>query len=800
MFVFESKNKLPDTTLMSRTTSNPVNTVDSIRPNLVHRRIRIGYIIGLSLIALITVIEQVVVFSILEKHENTTNLVHSTGRQHMLSQKLARAATQHDYPKLAITMDKWKQSHDELIIQQLDARSSGDGQSTIHQHYNQLEPIVESLIFAVESLIKDPDSIDQSKIDLILDKELEYITLMEKIVEAHAVQSFAASTKLDRLELLLGGAALIVLFLEAVFIFEPMVRRLQQNWSLIATSENRYKLAVNGSSGAIFDWNLENDSLYLAPRYADLVGIRIEDLSNSSHDFLGRISSNHIPRFSKELSEVVANPNLDLDIEIQLNHSDGSERWVICRGAEIRNKDGVATRLAGSISDITELKKTQNRLQKLAERDALTGLANRTLFRDKLSLRVSDQEAITQSYAVMFLDFDRFKMINDSLGHDIGDGLLISFANRICDELPDDSIVARFGGDEFAILVEGKSDFELLELGRSLINILSNPHTVGRHEIISTASIGLVIGCSRYSSAEEILRDADIAMYEAKRAGRAKIIVFDEAMHQSIAQQQRLESELKRPDAIDHMNLVYQPIVSLENGEVIGFETLVRWKHPTEGFIGPDKFIPLAEDCGAINMIGEWILNESVKQFELWDRDFNHKELRVSVNVSRKQLLSAEFLDQLKRIASEHPKLTSRLALEITETAVVDDRVDISSILSQIGELGFLLAMDDFGTGYSSLSCLHNYPIDYLKIDRAFIINIEEQREFTAVLGAIVSLANALNLSVIAEGVETTEQLVQLQSMGCEFAQGYLFAKPLPADEATSMLEKRYGQNTRNAA
>lgn len=785
---------------MSRPVNRTINTVESSRPSRVHRRIRAGYIVGLSLIAAFTILEQLVVFSILKKHEDTANLVDMTGRQHMLSQKLVRASILSDAAELSKIIEEWKLSNEQIISQRMGIEYSNSNHDEIHLQYSKLDPIVDSISNAVEAIILNPDRNNQTHFKIIIDEEIAYTSLMEKIIQTQADESYIASKKLDHLKILIGAASLSILFLEAIFIFEPMIRRLKLSWKTISESEIRYKLAIDGSSGSVFDWDLEKDSLYLAPRYAELVGIRKEDLSNSPQDLLGRISSNHIPKFSKEFSEVVVNPTLDLDIEIQLNHSDGSDRWVICRGSEIRNKEGTATRLAGSISDITELKRTQIRLQNLAERDTLTGLANRALFRDKLSLRIADQNTTTGSYAVMFLDFDRFKMINDSLGHDIGDGLLISFANRISDELPEESIVARFGGDEFAILVEGKSDFELLELGRSLINILSDPHTVGRHEIVSTASIGLVTGCSRYSSAEEMLRDADIAMYEAKRAGRAKIIVFDEAMHQSIAEQQRLESELKRPDVIEHMYLVYQPIVSVENGRIIGFETLARWKHPTEGEIGPDKFIPLAEDCGAINMIGEWIFNESVKQFEVWDRDFGHEQLRVSVNVSRKQLLSAEFIEQLKRIAIEHPTLVSRLVLEITETAVVDDRVDISSILCEMRDIGYPLAMDDFGTGYSSLSCLHNYPIDYLKIDRAFIFNIEEQREFTAVLGAIISLANALNLSVVAEGVETQNQLVQLQSMDCEFAQGYHFSKALSVDEATSMLEERYGQTNKEAA
>lgn len=753
-------------------------------PRIVARRVRRRYIAGLCLIAILVIFGQVAIHSIIGEQRGTADIVNLSGRQRMLSQKITKAALSENGTELAVALEDWSNAHETLTKH---AESTSE---TIHAQYKALDPYFDRIAHAANEILTTPEADHAPQAAIILLNEGEFLTRMNTIVGAHAAEGEARIKRLDRIEFYLGGATLLVLLIESLFIFEPMVRRLRRNWESLQESEDRFRLAVEGSCDAIWDWNLEANTLYLAPRFAEMVGAHPDSVSDNPAELLSRISSQHLPEFNAQLSHVIDDPHVTLDTEIRVNHADGSERWMLCRAAESRDKDGHATRLVGSLADITELKQSQAKLRELAERDTLTGLANRKHFSDKLELCIARRASRPDTtYGVMFLDFDRFKMINDSLGHSVGDGLLKSFASRIGHQLPDDAVIARFGGDEFAVLMECESAFTVLEHARALIANLGEPHYVGRHEIISTASIGLVLSDMGHDSAETMLRDADIAMYEAKQSGRAKLTVFDGDMHKSVAQLQRLEAELTREEVIEQMHLEYQPIINTEDGSLVGFESLVRWNHPTEGSISPSKFIPIAEECGAIDHIGTWILQTAFDQLIAWDMDFPDQSLRVTVNVSRKQLINPAFLSQLSELGTRHPLLIHRLVLEVTETAVVDERIDVTSILAKIRDLNFPIAMDDFGTGYSSLSCLHNYPLSYLKIDRSFVMNLETRREFTAVFAAIVSLANALDLSVVAEGVENMEQLVQLQAMGCEMAQGYLFSRPLSAADATEYIE-----------
>ncbi len=758
-------------------------------------RFRVGYIGGLCLIAALTLAGQIVIHAMLYTQSGTADLINIAGRQRMLSQKIAKSALEGDLDELARAASLWESSHEALVDGDPELGLSGDYEPGIERMYTDLGPFVDEIIGSVEVILGGGSDAVPDAVAAVLAIEGDYLARMDAIVHAHAEHGERAVAFLDRIEFVIGGAILLVLILEAVLIFEPLLRRMRSSWNALVRSEDRFKLAVKGSSGAIFDWNLIDNTIYLAPRFAEMIGAPAGKVSDSPHELVGRIASQHLSEFSDRLEDVIRDPALDLDIEFQLTCSDGSERWVLCRGTEERDESGQADRFVGSIADITELKQTQLQLRELAERDALTGLANRSLFSDRLDLRLAKRGTSQGVFAVLFLDFDRFKMINDSLGHDVGDGLLISFAERIKAHLPDSATAARFGGDEFAVLVDSGSSDEITALADGLLEILAEPHQIGKHEITSTASIGVVLDSCRYETSEQMLRDADIAMYEAKRSGRAGVVFFDDAMREQVVEQQRLEHDLAKGDVIEQMRLLYQPIIELESGKIAGFEALVRWIHPVEGEIRPDKFIHIAEECGAIESVGNWVLESASAQLLRWHDAHPELGLRMAINVSRKQLLLPGFVDALAGLADRMGDATGRIVIEVTETAVVDSRVDISSTLETIKRLGFSLAMDDFGTGYSSLSCLHDYPIDYLKIDRSFVKNLEQRREFTAVFAAIVSLANALDLKVVAEGIEVREQLVQLQAMGCEFGQGYLFGKPMSESDADRLLAGDHGEH-----
>ncbi len=448
------------------------------------------------------------------------------------------------------------------------------------------------------------------------------------------------------------------------------------------------------------------------------------------------------------------------------------------------------------VRDITERKRAEEALRMAARLDRLTGLPNRNLLLDRLQHAMLRHRRSQQTgYAVLFLDIDRFKNVNDSLGHDVGDQFVREVAHRLkntvraVDTISRDTpgpTAARLGGDEFVILLDSlASTQDACRVAERLLDVLSTPFRLGHHDIVSTASIGIVTSDHEYERAEDVLRDADTAMYEAKLAGRGRYVVFDVSMRQRVQNRLNLENDLRKAIDGDQLFLLYQPIVSLETGAVESFEALVRWRHPDRGLICPDEFIPIAEDTSLILPIGEWVLKEACRQFSRWRRERGDMAPpSISVNLSRNQLLLPGLPALIDRTLKETGLPPSSLHLEITESAVMRDVELATRVLNAINEIGVKLDLDDFGTGYSSLSCLHQFPLDVLKIDRSFVANVERGRDFAALIDAVTSLARNLGISIVAEGIETPAQLAVLQTLDCQFGQGYLFAKPLTAAEA----------------
>jgi diguanylate cyclase (GGDEF)-like protein/PAS domain S-box-containing protein len=446
--------------------------------------------------------------------------------------------------------------------------------------------------------------------------------------------------------------------------------------------------------------------------------------------------------------------------------------------------DGVPVGRVSSFRDVTARQRAEERLRHDAIHDALTGLPNRTLFMDRLGQALlRSKRHLDHRFAVLFVDVDRFKVVNDSLGHLVGDDLLVAVAARIRQSVRPADTVARLGGDEFTILLETiERPEDAVVAAERIQNLMTVPFGVSESEIFTTVSIGIAVSAPHYQSAEEMLRDADIAMYRAKSNGRAGHEIFQPGMHSTAVVLMQLENDLRR--ALDRGEIVlhYQPIVSLADSEIVGFEALARWNHPQRGLIYPAEFIGLAEETGLIVPIGRWVLFEACARMAQWQRTFHRPELSMSVNLSGRQFAHGGFMADVARVLEETGLAPHTLCLEITETVLMENSQAAAESIVQLRELGVKVHIDDFGTGYSSLSYLHRFAIDTLKIDRSFISHVTTGNENMEIIRTITALAGNLKVPVIAEGVETEVQREHLLALGCQWAQGYLFSRP--ADEA----------------
>jgi diguanylate cyclase (GGDEF)-like protein len=452
--------------------------------------------------------------------------------------------------------------------------------------------------------------------------------------------------------------------------------------------------------------------------------------------------------------------------------------------------------LRARVQSALDRKRMVAQFERMALNDALTGLANRTAIRNRIQSTIDRNQ--NRNCAVLFLDFDRFKLVNDSLGHDVGDQLLQQIANRLRAALHRDDGVAnsfrtqaaRLGGDEFVVFLECLSDpQEALRVADRLLTSLAETYCLAGHEVCCTASIGVVPSLEAYVTPDEVLRNADTAMYEAKSAGKGRYVVFDQAMHERAEQRLRIESDLRGAITREELFLVYQPIVSLETGRTIGFEALVRWRHPQRGLLKPDEFLSSAEESGLIVPIGTWALDRACQEFAYWQRSLGTlAPSNIHVNLSRKQLLLRDLTEMVRSVLKKHEVPPQALHLEVTESEIMQNPHVAREVLAELRQLGVKIGMDDFGTGHSSLACLQELPIDVLKIDRSFINNMERSRSFAALVHAVATLGQNLGLSTVAEGIENADQLAMLQSMDCEYGQGYFFGRPMPADEVSAFL------------
>ncbi len=561
--------------------------------------------------------------------------------------------------------------------------------------------------------------------------------------------------------------------------------------------EEQFALAVRGANDGLWDWKVRSGDVYFSPRWKEMLGYADEELENRMDAWYERMHPDDRPRVWQELHAHLRGDTTHFESEHRLMTRSGHYLWVRSRAAAVRNALGEPERVAGSLTDITSTKAA----------DPLTRLANRVLFVDRVERAMEYARRDPEwHYAVLLIDLDRFKLVNDSVGRTVGDQLLVLVGRHIEQSLRETDTVARIGlepsaesartvarleGDEFAVLLTGlRGPQEACTVADRIQGSFSEPFHVETHTIFSSVSIGVAMGSSDYGRADEVLSDADTAMYHAKTAGRARVEVYHSGLRQRAVARLQTENDLRT--AVDEGQFVlhYQPIICLETGVVRTFEALVRWNHPTEGLLGPARFIEVAEDTGLIIELGDWVLREACRQLREWDQTTpGAVEVSVAVNLSAKQLAAGDIVERVDRVLREYRVNPARIELELTESSVVADHMTAKHTLERLRALGVRLSIDDFGTGYSSLGYLKEFPVDTLKIDRSFIAESTNRPSHARVLATIVSLASQLGLDVVAEGVETTEQADYLRSLSCALGQGYLFSRPVSQAEAGRLIQ-----------
>jgi diguanylate cyclase (GGDEF)-like protein/PAS domain S-box-containing protein len=598
---------------------------------------------------------------------------------------------------------------------------------------------------------------------------------------------------------LLGGLVLIVMLIGFTVMQHAFAGGATSG---IVSDVERRALALTGAGDMIWDWDVASDKVFTSPETETALGLKHGALDGPAAKWLDVLHQLDRDRFRATLDSVLEQRRGRVAQDFRMRTADGHYLWFSLRARPVVGSDGEVVRLVGTLTDVTESKTAEERLLHDAVHDNLTGLPNRELFIDRLQsvLGLAKADAAIRP-TVMVVDLDRFKQVNDSVGMAVGDSILLTLARRLGRLIKPQDTLARLSGDQFGLIVLSERDLaRITALAETIRKTLRAPITFRDREIFLTASIGLALADGESQRAEEVLKDAELAMYHAKRGGGDRIDVFKAAMRARKSDRLLIESDLRRALERDEIVILYQPIVRLEDRSIAGFEALARWNHPKLGRLSPAEFINIAEETGLIVELGLFVLDRTARQLSTWQRTLRHREpLFASVNVSSRQLLRHDLIQDLRTVLARAPLTRGSLKLELTESVVMENPEHAAQMLHRIRELGAGLALDDFGTGYSSLSYLQRFPFDTIKIDQSFVRTTAKGTR-PVILRSIITLAHDLGMDVVAEGAETDSDAVELSQLGCEFAQGFVFGEPMSAERARALLEPEAAANRHQEA
>jgi len=553
-------------------------------------------------------------------------------------------------------------------------------------------------------------------------------------------------------------------------------------------SNERWKLAVEDARDGVWEWNPQTDDVMFSRRWKEMLGYHANEIANTMAEWESRVHPDDHTRFAHERQASVAGH--PYHSEHRLRCKDGSWKWVLARAVIVDDCEAGPTRMTGTLSDISQKKEWEEQIWRHANFDALTGLPNRRLFREHLRQELEKGSPAGARLAIMYIDLDYFKQVNDLLGHDAGDLLLTLAGRRLTACIKEGEFLARVGGDEFFLLipeVAGPADVE--RLAGNVVHALTTPFHLEAEVAHVSASIGITLYPDDATTSEGLIRNADQAMYAAKRSGRNQVHFFTASMRDEAQRRVQLGRDLRHAIAGRQLEVHYQPIVHLASGKILKAEALLRWNHPELGRVAPSLFIPIAEETGLINAIGDWVMNEVASWLSGW-MTRTGRALQVSVNRSPVQLLASGSTEAVLRTAASFHLPPNSIVLEITEGVLLNATPVVANALLQCRDAGIQVALDDFGTGYSSMAYLKKFDIDFLKIDRSFVQDLETDPGSLAIAESIVMMAHRLDMKVIAEGIESAGQREILVRAGCDLGQGYLFSKPVPVDEFERLLEE----------